>query len=136
MTEKASLTALMSAFARIWRAEHAEKPVFDDRMARALLTDGEYAAMQAHIAGGADFFLPGRTMDSTEAAVTEIVNEQLAPTPLSRFCHSRAGQAVKAGAVRRTIPLCRASGRQLFEAGEGDGRAGTSGFSGAEGLAI
>ena len=49
MERKASITALMSSFGRAFHAEHEEHPVFADHLARALMTDEEYAAVMRHI---------------------------------------------------------------------------------------
>lgn len=45
MERKASITALMSSFGRAFHAENEEHPVFADHLARALMTDEEYAAV-------------------------------------------------------------------------------------------
>ena len=50
--EMASITALMSSFGRAFHAENEEHPVFADHLARALMTDEEYAAVQSDILGG------------------------------------------------------------------------------------
>ena len=52
MNNKASITALMSSFGRVFHAENEEHPVFADHLARALMTDEEYAAVQSDILGG------------------------------------------------------------------------------------
>lgn len=52
MERKASITALMSSFGRAFHAEHEEHPVFADHLARALMTDEEYAAVQSDILSG------------------------------------------------------------------------------------
>ena len=52
MEHKASITALMSSFGRAFHAENEEHPVFADHLARALMTDEEYAAVQSDILGG------------------------------------------------------------------------------------
>ena len=52
MERKASITALMSSFGRAFHAENEEHPVFADHLARALMTDEEYAAVQSDILGG------------------------------------------------------------------------------------
>lgn len=45
MNNKASITALMSAFGRAWHTEHEGNPIFADYKAKALLTDEEYKMM-------------------------------------------------------------------------------------------
>lgn len=51
MENKASITALMSAFGRAWHTEHEENPIFADYKAKALLTDEEYKMMSTYIHG-------------------------------------------------------------------------------------
>ena len=48
MENKASITALMSAFGRAWHTEHEENPIFADHKAKALLTDEEYKIRICH----------------------------------------------------------------------------------------
>lgn len=56
--KQASLTSLMSAFARARHAQRCHQPVFDDACARELLTDEEYSALCSHVAEGAPFLAP------------------------------------------------------------------------------
>lgn len=56
MENKASITALMSSFGRAFHTENEEHPVFCDALARELMTDEEYTAVQGCILGGAQFF--------------------------------------------------------------------------------
>ena len=76
MERKASITALLSSFGRAFHAEHEEHPVFADHLARALMTDEEYAAVQSDILGGA----PMKTAFSygAELKAFEHVNDCLA----------------------------------------------------------
>ena len=54
MERKASITALMSSFGRAFHAENEEHPVFADHLARALMTDEEYAVMKSHVVRGGE----------------------------------------------------------------------------------
>lgn len=56
MENKASITALMSSFGRAFHTENEEHPVFCYALARELMTDEEYTAVQGYILGGAQFF--------------------------------------------------------------------------------
>ena len=58
MDNKTSITALMSSFGRAFHAENEEHPVFRDFLAKELMTEEEYAAVQNYILGGAQFFEP------------------------------------------------------------------------------
>ena len=86
MNNKASITALMSAFGRAFHAENEEHPVFADHLAKNLMTEEEYAAVQGYIRGGAQFFEP--EIDPAEQTPKELlrklINTHIAPSPLCR----------------------------------------------------
>ena len=56
MNNRASITALMSSFGRAFHAENEDHPVFTDHLAKDLMTEEEYTAVQGYILGGAQFF--------------------------------------------------------------------------------
>ena len=58
MNNQASITALMSSFGRAFHAEDEEHPVFADHLAKNLMTEEEYTAVQGYLLGGAQFFEP------------------------------------------------------------------------------
>ena len=58
MNNKTSITALMSSFGRAFHAENEDHQVFVDHLAKNLMTDEEYTAVQGYILGGARFFEP------------------------------------------------------------------------------
>ena len=99
MNNKASITALMSAFGRGFHAENEEHPVFRDHLAKKLMTAEEYAAVQGYILDGAQFFEP--EIDPAKQEPTEllrrIVNVHIAPSPLCRAAYTE--QALKAAAL-------------------------------------
>ena len=102
MNNKASITALMSSFGRAFHAENEEHPVFEDHLARALMTDEEYAAVGGYILGGAQFFEP--EIDPGKQSSTELlrrlVNVHIAPSPLCRAAYTE--QALKVAALTGT----------------------------------
>lgn len=55
MENKASITALMSSFGRAFHAEQEGHPVFRDVLAKELMTEEEYAAVQGYVLGGTQF---------------------------------------------------------------------------------
>ena len=89
MNNKASITALMSAFGRAFHAENEEHPVFADHLAKNLMTEEEYAAVQGYIFGGAQFFEP--EIDPAEQTPKELlrklINTHIAPSPLCRAAY-------------------------------------------------
>lgn len=97
--EQTSMTARICAFARAYHAQHNEVKIFDDTVARRLLTDQEYAQTAKSMAGGIGFFNPAFTGTAGEA-LRWVVDNQLSPTPLGRaaFAERTLEQAARLGA--------------------------------------
>ncbi|MGN1104749.1 MAG: class I SAM-dependent methyltransferase, partial [Candidatus Coproplasma sp.] len=104
---KASLTSLMSAFARAYHTENSQAPVFADSVAKMLFSEEEYRAMCSYVVGGIDFFAPDKkgVFKSSEEALKYLVNTQLAPTPVARarYCEDALKTAVMTGTVQYVI---------------------------------
>lgn len=96
---KASITALMSSFGRAFHAENEEHPVFADHLAKNLMTEEEYVAVQGYILGGAQFFEP--EIDSAafqpKELLRRLVNVHIAPSPLCRAAYTE--KSLKAAAL-------------------------------------
>ena len=90
MNNKASITALMSSFGRAFHAENEEHPVFADHLAKKLMTEEEYAAVQGYILSGAQFFEP----EIAPAALQP--KELLTPDDIQRDIIDKAGADMKA----------------------------------------
>lgn len=107
MDNKFSITALMSSFGRAFYAENEERPIFADNLARELMTEEEYAAVQSYILGGARFFEPDVDFSEREEKeiVREIVNVHIAPSPLCRAAYAEKAlkTAVLTGAEQYVI---------------------------------
>ena len=90
MNNKASITALMSAFGRAFHAENEEHPVFADYLAKNLMTEEEYAAVQGYILGGAQFFEPeiDPAEQTTKELLRKLINMHIAPSPLCRAAYT------------------------------------------------
>ena len=90
MDNKASITALMSSFGRVFHAENEDHPVFTDHLAKNLMTAEEYVAVQGYILGGAQFFEP--EIDSAafqpKELLRRLVNVHIAPSPLCRAVYT------------------------------------------------
>lgn len=95
MNNKTSITALMSSFGRAFHAENEEHPVFVDDLAKNLMTEEEYTAVQNYILGGAQFFEPDMDFSKVEPkeVLRRIVNVHIAPSPLCRQAYTE--QALK-----------------------------------------
>ena len=102
MNNKASITALMSAFGRAFHTGNENHPVFTDYLAKELMTEEEYAAVQGYVLGGVQFFEPeiGSAAWEPKELVRKIVNTQIAPSPLCRASYTE--QALKTAALTGT----------------------------------
>lgn len=107
MNNKASITALMSAFGRAFHAENEAHPVFCDYLAKELMTAEEYSAVQNHILGGAQFFEPNIDIAHAEPKelLRRLVNTHIAPSPLCRAAYTERALdiAVKKGTEQYVI---------------------------------
>ncbi|MGN0968053.1 MAG: class I SAM-dependent methyltransferase [Oscillospiraceae bacterium] len=99
-----SMTALISLFARAYHAEHYDVKIFDDSLARALLSDEEYRQISHAMSGGISFFNPDFQGSSAEA-LRWVVDNQLSPSPLGRaaFAEQALERAVAIGARQYLI---------------------------------
>ena len=92
----------MSAFGRAFHAENEEHPVFADHLAKSLMTEEEYAAVQGYLLGGAQFFEP--EIDPAEQTPKELlrklINTHIAPSPLCRAAY--AEKALKTAVLTGT----------------------------------
>lgn len=107
MNERASITALLSAFGRAYHTEKADAPIFKDTVAKRLLRDGEYQRIADHILGGMDFFAPEKkgTFATEDDALDYLVHTQIAPTPIARarFCEDSLKTAIRTGTEQYVI---------------------------------
>ena len=100
----ASMTALISLFARAYHAEHYDAKIFDDSLARALLSDEEYRQISDSMSAGISFFNPDFQGTGAEA-LRWVVDNQLSPSPLGRaaFAERALKTAVSIGARQYLI---------------------------------
>ena len=94
-----SMTARMCLFARAYHAQTYGVKVFDDSLARQLLTDGEYRQMAGYLAQGVSFFAPDFQGTAAEA-LAHVVDSHLSPSPLGRaaFAETSLKRAAAIGA--------------------------------------
>lgn len=99
--EQASMTALVSAFARWYHTAQNDVTAFDEPVAGRLLTDGEKQGIAANMRQGIGFFNPDFTGTEDEA-LRWIVDNQLSPSPVGRaaFCERHLADAVRQGAAQ------------------------------------
>ena len=96
--EQKSLTALISAFSRAYHALNNEVTIFNDSLARDLLTDEEFNQIAKNMSNGIGFFNPS-FVGEPEQALRWVVDNQLSPSPLGRaaFAEKSLEWAVRTG---------------------------------------
>ena len=104
---KASMTALVSAYARAYHALYDEPKVFDDTLARQILTDEQFAGISGHMAQGISFFNPDEAhlYPDTASALQWVIQTQIAPHILarSRYAEDRLAEVVASGVGQYVI---------------------------------
>ena len=104
MMEQKSMTALVSAFSRAYHSVQNSEKVFDDYLAKDILTQGEYEQIASSMSKGIKFFNP--SFEGTESeALRWIADNQLSPSPLGRaaFAEKSLENAVRIGAKQYLI---------------------------------
>ncbi len=102
--EQSSMTARISAFSRAFHYENNNEKIFADKLAKKLLSDGEYDQIAESMVKGISFFNP-RFKGTEEEALRWIVDNQLSPTPIGRaaFAEKALENAVRIGAKQYLI---------------------------------
>lgn len=102
--EQKSMTALVSAFSRAYHSIQNTEKVFDDYLAKDILTQNEYEQIASNMSKGINFFNPS-FQGTQEEALRWIVDNQLSPSPLGRaaFAEKALENAVRIGAKQYLI---------------------------------
>lgn len=105
---ESSITSLISAFARAYHSEHDSPLIFDDFLAKQLITTEEHAMIRANMTQGIAFFnkeIAERYADDPDETLKWIVHVQLAPITLSRaaYCEQCLLNEVQLGARQYVI---------------------------------
>lgn len=102
--EQKSMTALISAFSRAYHSVQKTEKIFDDYLAKHILTQSEYEQIASNMSKGIKFFNPSFEGNQDEA-LRWIVDNQLSPSPLGRaaFAEKALENAVKIGAKQYLI---------------------------------
>lgn len=102
--EQKSMTALVSAFARAYHATNNDLKIFNDYLAKVILSEQEYNQIASSMSQGIKFFNP--TFEGTEEeALRWIVDNQLSPSPLGRaaFAEKALENSVEMGVEQYLI---------------------------------
>ncbi|MEG0228722.1 MAG: class I SAM-dependent methyltransferase [Oscillospiraceae bacterium] len=102
--EQKSMTTLISTFARAYHTEHNTVTIFNDRIAKLILSEQEYRQIAQSILEGISFFNPN-FVGSADEGLRFIVDHQLSPSPLARAAYVERAleDAVLAGATQYLI---------------------------------
>lgn len=98
------MTALISAFSRAYHSSENTVKIFDDYLAKDILTRDEYEQIAVNMAKGIKFFNPSFEGTQDEA-LRWIVDNQLSPSPLGRaaFAEKSLENAVRFGTEQYLI---------------------------------
>lgn len=104
---QASMTAVVSAFCRAYHALYDSPKIFDDFLARDMLTDEQFEGISGHMAAGISFFHPegAYRYPSPADALRWVMQTQIAPHLLSRsrYAEERLMEAIDAGTGQYVI---------------------------------
>jgi len=84
--ERESVTAKLCAFARAWHSNRSREKIYDDYLAYDLMGKEEYDAVYDMISRGFGGNIPQLSREDTE----QVINEYIAPIPLSRIHFSES----------------------------------------------
>ncbi|WP_010274695.1 class I SAM-dependent methyltransferase [Paenibacillus senegalensis] len=90
---ESSLTSLISAFGRAYHSQYDSPTIFDDFIAKDLITQKEFGDIRENMIKGIQFFNPEiakKFQDQPDEMLKWITQVQLSPTPLARasFCEN------------------------------------------------
>lgn len=87
---ESSLTSLISAFGRAYHSEYDTPKIFDDYIARDLISQKEFSDIRENMIHGIQFFnqdIAQRFQDNPDEMLKWITQVQLSPTPLARAAY-------------------------------------------------
>lgn len=90
---ESSLTSLVSAFGRAYHSKYDTPKIFDDYIAKDLISQEEFSAISKNMIEGIQFFnsdIGQKFKDNQEEILKWVTQVQLSPTPLARaaFCEN------------------------------------------------
>ena len=104
---QASMTAIVSAFGRAYHALQDEPKIFNDDLARQLITDEEFKSISHHMAEAIKFFNANEAhlYIDQQSALKWVIQNQIAPTPLarSRYTEDMLENAIQLGVKQYVI---------------------------------
>lgn len=104
-----SVTALISAYIRSYHAEHDKAKVFDDFLARQLLTEEEYLSIGQNLSAGINFFAPEQAASCPDQTTALAAVMRAVSTPIlisrARYTEDTLESAVRKEGVQQYIIL-------------------------------
>lgn len=105
---ESSLTSLIAAFSRAYHSQNDTPKIFDDYLAKDLITEQEYNSIQENMVKGIQFFnkdIAEELKGDSEELLKWIVQVQLSPTPLARaaYCENILLKEIKLGVQQYVI---------------------------------
>jgi len=104
---QSSMTSLVCLFGRAYHSLYDNPKIFDDFLARNLLTDEEFTQISGYLAGGIKFFDPENAdaFLSPQAALKWVVQTQIAPLLLTRarYCEDKLTNELALGIEQYVI---------------------------------
>ncbi len=88
--KESSLTSLVAAFGRAYHSQHDTPKIFDDFMAKELISQKEFSDIRKNMIEGITFFnaeIAQRFRDDPDEILKWITQVQLSPTPLARAAY-------------------------------------------------
>lgn len=103
-----SLTSLISAFGRAYHSQFDTPKIFDDFIAKDLISQKEYHDIKENMVQGIQFFnreIAEKYKDNTEEILKWITQVQLSPTPLARaaYCENVLQNEIRLGVKQYVI---------------------------------
>ncbi len=104
---KSSVTALITAYGRAYHSINESPKIFDDFLAKQMITEEEYEGISNNLSGGINFCVPDKAelCKDKEAALKMVIQNQIAPISLSRsrYTEEMLKTAVKFGVKQYVI---------------------------------
>ncbi|SES27623.1 methyltransferase, TIGR00027 family [Gracilibacillus ureilyticus] len=105
---ESSMTSLVSSFGRAYHSKYDTPNIFDDFIAKELISDEEFSSISRNMIDGIQFFnkeIAQKWSDNPEEILKWIVQVQLSPTPLARaaYCEKVLFNEIKLGVKQYVI---------------------------------
>ncbi|SNZ14669.1 methyltransferase, TIGR00027 family [Terribacillus aidingensis] len=88
--EKSSFTSLVASFSRAYHSQYDQPKIFNDFIAKELITPSEYKAIKTNMIQGVQFFnkeIAEKLKNDEDEILKWIIQTQLSPTPLARAAY-------------------------------------------------